>query len=64
MIPGLNDFMAPDMQRILAFVIPAFVALGVLTMNLSRGFSTVGIVSLVLLVLIALYFLPEFLKVF
>ena len=64
MIPGLQDFIAPDMQRILAFVIPAFAGLGVLTMNLSRGFSTVGIVALVLCVLTALFFLSDFLKVF
>ena len=64
MMPGLNDLLSPDMQAILLCVVPAFVALGSLTMNLSRGFSTAGTVFMTVSALVSLYFLPGFLKVF
>lgn len=63
-MPGLNDLLAPDMQKILLFVLPLLAAISVLTMNLSRGFSTVGSVLLVICTVTTLYFLPQFLEVF
>lgn len=64
MMPTLNDFMAPDMQKILFFMLPAIGAVGSLTMNLSRGFETKGTVFMVICALVAIYFLPQFLEVF
>lgn len=64
MIPGLDDIISPDMQAILLCVVPAFVGLGSLTMNLSRGFSTAGSVFTLVCTLTALYFLPGFIEVF
>ncbi|HEX5644569.1 MAG TPA: hypothetical protein VFX62_03555 [Erythrobacter sp.] len=63
-MPGLNDLLAPDMQKILLFVLPLLATISVLTMNLSRGFSTPGKVLLVICALTAAYFLPQFLEVF
>lgn len=64
MMPGLNDLMAPDMQKILLFLLPTLAALGSLTMNLSRGFSTAGTVFMFACVAAAIYFLPGFIEVF
>jgi hypothetical protein len=63
-MPGLNDLLAPDMQKILLFVVPALAAISMLTMNLSRGFSTIGTVLMLICGVTALYFLPQFLEVF
>ena len=64
MIPGLNDFLAPDMQKILLFLIPTLIALSILVMNMSRGFSTEGTVAMVFFAAIAIYFVPTLLEVF
>lgn len=64
MIPGLNDLLAPDMQKILLFLIPALAALTMLVMNMSRGFSTAGNVAMVFFTAVALYFAPTMLEVF
>ncbi|SMQ68935.1 hypothetical protein SAMN06297468_1205 [Altererythrobacter xiamenensis] len=64
MIPGMNDLLAPDMQKILAFLIPALIALSILVMNMSRGFSTEGTVAMVFFAAIAIYFVPTLLEVF
>ncbi len=64
MIPGLNDLLAPDMQKILFFLIPALAALSMLVMNLTRGFSIPGKFAMVLFAAIAIYFFPTFLEVF
>ena len=64
MIPGMDDVLAPDMQKILAFLIPAIVTLSLITMNSSRGWSTAGISFTVLFAAIALYFLPAMMEVF
>ena len=60
MMPTLNDLMAPDMQKILAFLLPAAFAIASLVMNLSRGFSTMGTAFMVICALIAIYFAPSF----
>lgn len=57
-MPGLNDLMSSDMQKILLFLLPALAAVGLLTMNLSRGFSIPGTVFMIACGLTALYFLP------
>ena len=64
MIPGLNDLMSPDMQKILMFLLPALAALSILVMNLTRGFSIPGKFMMVLFAAIAIYFFPTFLEVF
>jgi len=64
MMPTINDLMAPDMQKILLFVVPAIALVAGLTMNLSRGFSTLGVVFIVVCGLAALYFLSQFLELF
>ncbi len=63
-MPDLNDFMSPDMQKIALFMVPALAAIFALVMNLSRGFSTVGMVVLVLCTGAALYFAPQFFTLF
>lgn len=63
-MPGLDDFMSPDMQKIALFLLPAFAGIFALVMNLSRGFSTVGTVVMVLCAAIALYFAPQFFTLF
>jgi len=63
-MPGLNDLMAPDMQKILLFLLPTLAALGSLTMNLSRGFSIPGTVFMIVCAAAALYFLPAVLRLF
>ncbi|WFL78606.1 hypothetical protein P7228_05965 [Altererythrobacter arenosus] len=64
MIPGLNDVMSPDMQKILLFVLPLLAALGTLVLTLSRGKSTEGVVAIVVLTAVAIYFAPGFMSVF
>ena len=64
MIPGMNDLLAPDMQKILFFLIPALIALSILVMNMSRGFSTAGTAAMVFFTAVALYFAPTMLEVF
>ncbi len=64
MIPDFNDLMAPDMQKILFFIVPFLISATAFVMNLSRGFSTVGSVIMVLFAAIALYYAPGFLSVF
>ena len=64
MIPGLNDILAPDMQKILLFLIPALAALTMLVMNSSRGFSTAGTTAMVFFTAVALYFAPGMIEVF
>ena len=63
-IPDIDSVIAPDLQKILLFVLPTIALISSLTMNLSRGFSTVGTVFMILCGLVALYFLPQFLEVF
>lgn len=64
MIPGLEDVLAPDMQKILMFLLPALAALSALVMNMSRGFSTAGTTVMVFFTAVALYFAPTMLEVF
>jgi hypothetical protein len=64
MIPGLTDLFAPDMQKILFFLIPALAALSILVMNLTRGFSIPGKFMMALFAAISIYFFPQFLEVF
>ena len=64
MIPGLSDLFEPDMQKILLFLVPALIALSILVMNLSRGFSIPGKFMMVLFAAISIYFFPQFLEVF
>lgn len=64
MMPGLNDLMAPDMQKILAFILPASFALATLVMSMSRGFSTVRSIFMVICGLIAIYFASDFIELF
>jgi len=64
MIPGLNDLVAPDMQKILFFLIPALISLAALTLNISRGSSILGIVTTVTFAAIAIYFAPGFIELF
>lgn len=64
MMDELNQFISPDMQKILSFVLPAFAALAILVMNLSRGFSIPGKAAMVLFAAIAVYFFPNFMEVF
>lgn len=63
-MPSLNDLMSPDMQKIAMFLIPAFAGIFALVMNLSRGFSTVGTVVMLICAAIAIYFAPQFLTLF
>jgi len=63
MMPTFADFVAPDMQKILAFLLPAAFAIASLVMNLSRGFSTLGTVFMVICALAAIYFLPGAMEV-
>lgn len=63
-MPGLNDLFSPDMQKILLFVLPLLATISVLTMNLSRGFSTIGTVVMLIFAATAIYFLPSFLELF
>ena len=63
-MPGLNDLLAPDMQKILFFLIPALAALSMLVMNLTRGFSIPGKFMMVLFAAIAIYFFPTMMEVF
>lgn len=64
MMPGLNDLMSPDMQKITLFMVPFLIAASIFVMNLSRGFSTVGTVAMIVFAGIALYFAPGFLELF
>jgi hypothetical protein len=64
MIPALNDFLAPDMQKILLFLLPALVSLSALTLTISRGSSIPGIVTTITFALIAIYFAPGFIELF
>ncbi len=64
MIPGLNDVIAPDMQKILLFLIPAMISLAALTLTLSRGSSIPGIVTTIVFALLAIYFAPGFIELF
>lgn len=64
MMSGLDDLLAPDMQALLLFLLPALAALGSLTMNLSRGFSTAGTVLMVVCAVVAIFFLPGFVELF
>ena len=64
MFPGLNDLVAPDMQKILSFLIPALIALSILVMNMSRGFSTAGTTAMIFFTGVALYFAPTMMEVF
>lgn len=64
MIPGLNDVMSPDMQKIALFMVPLLTGIFVLVMNLSRGFSTVGMVVLFICAVLAIYFAPGFWSLF
>lgn len=53
MIPGLNYLFAPDMQKILFFLVPALAAL-----------SIPGKFMMVLFAAISIYFFPKFMEVF
>ncbi|WIW95830.1 hypothetical protein [Altererythrobacter rubellus] len=64
MIPGLNDLYAPDMQKILFFLVPELAALSMMVMNLTRGFSIPGKFMMVLFAAISIYFFPQFMEVF
>ena len=64
MIPALKDVMAPDMQKILLFLIPALISLAAVTLTLSRGSSIPGIVTAVTFAAIAIYFAPGFIELF
>ena len=64
MIPGLNDLVSPDMQKILSFLLPALAAISILVMNLTRGFSIPGKFLMVVFAVIAVYFFPTMLEVF
>ena len=64
MIPALNDVMAPDMQKILFFLIPALISLASLTLTLSRGSSIPGHVITITFAAIAIYFAPGFIELF
>ena len=64
MMPDLNDLMAPDMQKVILFMVPALIAITALVMAMSRGFSTVALTTIVLFTAIALYFAPGFLELF
>ena len=63
-MPGLNDLMSPDMQKILLFLLPALAAISSLTMNISRGFSIPGTVFMIVCGVVALYFLPGMISLF
>lgn len=64
MIPGLDDLMSPDMQKILSFLLPALAAISILVMNLTRGFSIPGKFLMILFAAIAIYFSPTMMEVF
>ena len=64
MMPNLNDLMAPDMQKIMLFMVPALIALTALVMAMSRGFSTVSLVTIAVFGAIAIYFAPGFIGLF
>lgn len=63
MIPGLDDLMSPDMQKILSFLLPALAAISILVMNLTRGFSMPGKFLMILFAAIAIYFSPTMMEV-
>lgn len=62
MMPDLDLYIDPDLQKMLAFLIPAIAAIAALTMNLSRGFSVGGKVFMVICACLALYFAPDFIE--
>lgn len=64
MIPGLDDLMSPDMQKIQSFLLPALAAISILVMNLTRGFSIPGKFLMILFAAIAIYFSPTMMEVF
>ncbi|MBO6609439.1 MULTISPECIES: hypothetical protein [Altererythrobacter] len=64
MIPGLDDLMSPDMQKILSFLLPALAAISILVMNLTRGFSIPGKFLMIVFAAIAIYFFPTMMEVF
>jgi len=53
-----DDLLSPDLQAVLAFLLPALAALSILTMTVSRGKSIEGIVGVVFFTAVAIYFLP------
>lgn len=56
----LDQYMDPELQKMLFFLIPAIAFLAILTMNLSRGFSVGGKVSMAICAGLAIYFAPTF----
>ena len=60
----LNQFISPDLQKVLAFLLPALAAISILVMQLSRGFSVGGMVAIAIFTAIAIYFLPGFVSLF
>ena len=64
MIPGLDDLMSPDMQKILSFLLPALAAISILVMKLTRGFSIPGKFLMIVFAAIAIYFFPTMMEVF
>lgn len=63
MIPDLDQYMDPDLQKMLFFLIPAIAAIATLTMNLSRGFTIGGKVLMIVFAGLALYFAPPFIEI-
>ncbi len=63
MFRELDQFMDPDLQKMLFFLLPAIAALASLTMNMSRGFSVGGTVLMLTCAGLALYFAPPFFEI-
>ncbi len=63
-MPDLNDLMAPDMQKVLFFLLPTLAALSTLVMNMTRGFTTPGIVLTLIFSVVAIFYAPDFFSLF
>ena len=63
MFRELDQFIDPDLQKMLAFLLPALAALATLTMSMSRGFSIGRNVFMLVCVGIAIYFGPAFIDI-
>ncbi|ALE17769.1 hypothetical protein AMC99_02496 [Altererythrobacter epoxidivorans] len=61
---GLDSVISPDMQKLLAFLLPVLFAIGTLVMNLSRGFTIGGYVLIAIFTALAIYFMPGFASLF
>ena len=58
-----DQFLHPDLQAILLFLLPTLVSLSFLVMNMSRGFSTAGVSWMVFFAAVAVYFAPGMIAV-